>query len=365
MRPHLRAACAGLLLLAVPAIAGVVGRPAEREEDGIKIEIVGRVESLGAGDSFTMTARRATFRVEAGRGAGVLERAAVRPRVGQRVRVTGELIPPDRIEPERVEILAGGLNRPSSVISGTIRNLSLANERMSLVTPEGTVPVEWDQDTEFYRNRAESDARAFRNGEMVRVVGRRRGEGLVLARRVILGGEAVGWENNAAGEIVALDRRTQEAEIDFDGRVETVDLENASLRRRGQRIDFEDLKLGQDVRVQGTRRPRGPIVATSLDVVRQMDDERPAGGLVTLEGRVLGIVDANRSFRIRRADNSQELRVVVTEDTNIVRGATPVSFSAIRVNGRVRVRGTLRTGEGGVDKIDAARVEVLDPPALR
>jgi hypothetical protein len=356
------AAVAAVLLSAVPSGAGLVQRPPMLGEE-IKIELTGRVQSVGVGNSFTISARRTTFRVDSGDG---LERLATKPRVGQRVRVIGEFNPPDRIEADRIEILpgsGGGEGSGSPMLSGSIRSINEGEERLSLATPTGNVQVYWDEETLFYRNRGASSIRSFKVGDSVRVAGRRRVNGTVLARRVILGGQP-GWENNAAGEIVSLDRQDEEARVDFDGRVETVNLKNANIRRRnGQRIEFEDLRTGWDIRVQGTRPPRGESISATLAEVfrtREDEDNQPNGDWETVEGRVTEITDPGRVFKVQRTEPNEVVRVVVDENTNIVRGATKLTFSSIRPNVRVRVRGRMREGSQGNSRIDAGRVEVLN-----
>lgn len=333
-------------------------RPIDNE-DSVRVTVVGRVEAVRQDGSFTVVSRRQSFAVLVPSG-GFGRRPQVR--VGERVRVTGELLENGRIATPDVDVLGGGSlpGRPSNVLSGTIRNINSDQQRLTLQTAEGLVRVDWDDQTEFVRNRNRDSVRGFRVGDSVRVVGRRQPGGDYLARRILFGGTA-GWENGGVGEIISLNARQQTAEVDFDGQVETVDLRNATLRRQNRRLEIDDLRLGWDVRVQGTRQGRGSIQATTLDVVRQLDDDREPGqgqNLRTFEGTVEEINQENNAFRLRPAAGDV-VRVQTNAETRVVRGATTVSFNTLRRGQRVRVRGRVTERENRNDVVEALRIEIL------
>src|SRR5207302_676298 len=117
-----------------------------------------------------------------------------------------------------------------------------------------------------WREGKECPRREFRIGDTVRVAGRRDGLNSITARRVIYGGP-VGWTNGAVGQILSLDKRAHELEVDFDGDVWVVKTNAAVLRLDGRRADLEDLRLDQDVRVFGTGRGSKTVEATNVEVV--------------------------------------------------------------------------------------------------
>lgn len=333
-------------------------RDLRTREEGVQVTAVGRVESVRPDGGFTMSSGRLSFTVYMP-AAGLTRRPSGRASVGDRVRVTGELTERDRIAAEDIEIVGRGAGRPSNVLSGTIRNINTNQQRLTLQTDRGLLRVEWDENTEWTRNRARESARGFRIGDVVRVSARQQPGGDYLARRVIFGGNA-GWENGGVGEIVSLNARSQTAEIDFDGRVETVSLRNATIRRQNRNLEIDDLRLGYDVRIQGTRQGAGgAIQATSVDVVRQLDDDRPGGSQVrTEEGTIEEVFADGRGFRIR-STAGDDVRVLVERDTRIVRGATEVQFNTLRRGQRVRVRGSVTEREERNDLVRALRVELL------
>jgi hypothetical protein len=217
--------------------------------------------------------------------------------------------------------------------------------------------VVWDENTEFIRNGTRGSYREFREGDAVRIIGRRNADGEILARRVLSGGQA-GWTNGGVGELVSLDSRTQEAEVDFDGEVRTVRLNNAEIRRGGRRTDLNGLRLGQDVRVTGTARG-GNIDATLVEVVRNFDDDRtgsdrPGADLRTIEGRVGKVGEERRSFRVDITGGEANSRVEITDETVFVRGTRTVNSNAVQEGQRVRIRARRET-----DRWVALRVEIL------
>ncbi|HTE17713.1 MAG TPA: DUF5666 domain-containing protein [Armatimonadota bacterium] len=330
--------------------------------DTALVNAVGRVASVSGNDNFTLEVRRMTFRVSWGQRA----RFGNTPvRVGDRVRVAGELVEQDRLVVDSVEVVqrgsGGGNGGPgqANVVTGTIRTIDREEQRMVLTTTGGgTVRVSWNPDTEFIRNTVRSGPREFRVGDAVRVVGRREGGNEVLARRVFFGANG-GWVNNRVGEIVGLDSRAREAEVSFEGQVVTVRLQNATIRRAGRELDLNDLRLGQDVRVAGTARGANAVDATLVEIVRagrggdRDDDDRP-GAAQTLEGRIVNVAEGVRSFRISVQGTGDAVRVETNEETNFIRAGARIGFTQLREDQRVRVR-VRREGNDWI----ATRVEVL------
>jgi hypothetical protein len=366
----LLAGLAAMIVMPTVSHAGndrIVGRPLGED---VQVTAVGRIESVRGDGSFVLVANRnltftVTYRPD--RIGTIFDRRPDnrRPRVGDRVRVVGELIDNNRIVAEDLDFVAGGGLRPGSLVTGTIRSINSDQRRMSISTPEGLTRIIWDEDTDFVRNRVRGGIQGFRVGDSVRISGRRQRDGDFLARRIVIGG-AGGFETNSVGEIVSLNARTERAEIDFDGVLEEVDLRNATIRRRGgARADIEDLRLGYDVRVQGTRPvARGPIVATSVEIIRQFDNDRVDGDggrdLRTFEGTVENVANSQASFRIRTG-NGDTIRVEVGPNTRIVRGANEVGITALRRDTRVRVRArvTDEAEEGRTQVVEGLRVEIL------
>lgn len=358
-------ALAAATLAGVPALAQPEIRRPGPGEDVIQVTAVGRVDNLRQDRAFTLNTRRMDFVVMMRPGNTTLgdrifggER---RIREGDRVRVTGELVEQGRIIADDIDILPGGGGidgRPGNTIEGTLRNFSMDDRRFTLVTPgRGALRMVWADDTDWVRDRVRRTPREFRNGDTVRVMATQRPGGEYVARRIVFGG-VPGWENNGVGEIVGLNARSQTAEVDFDGRVETVDLRNATIRRRDRRIDFEDLRTGLDVRVQGTRQGRGAINATTVDVVRSVQGD-DIGELRTVEGEIAEIFQGRDAFRLDQSTGG-DIRVVIRDDTRVVRGATQVGASSLRTGQRVRVRGRVSRNETtNRDYIEALRIEIL------
>jgi hypothetical protein len=229
---------------------------------------------------------------------------------------------------------------------------------LTAAAPDTNLRVTWDEDVEFYRNTTRSGPGEFRVGDRVRVVGRRQGNEF-RARRVVYGGQP-GWTDGGIGEIVSLDARDREAEIDFDGEIWTVRLANAVIRRNQQRMDIDDLRLGNDVRVFGTARGQRAIDATRIEFARNIDGPGagPGGGVgqpgnrEVLEGRIVNVAEGRKAFRIEW--KGATVRILTSDDTDYQRGTLKGSFSNLREGARVRVTAR-RQGEDWL----ASRVEIL------
>jgi uncharacterized protein DUF5666 len=357
MKPYLMGALAAALFVsAAPnALAGGVGAPggagaAPSNEDEVRVQVTGRVESVVDRESFDLVSKGLRFRVAS---SPRFRASETEVRRGDRVRVSGELERSDRILAYSVNIVERGRGgRASNALTGTIRTLDRTGERFTLATPGGNLRVVWDEDTEFIRNSVRSSPREFREGDSVRIIGRRNADGDIEARRVLSGGQA-GWTNGGVGEIVSLDSRNQEAEVDFDGEVRTVRLNNAEIRARGRRGDLNDLRLGHDVRVTGTVRG-GNIDASLVELVRGMGDDRNAQDLRTIEGRVVKVGEERRSFRMDITGGEANSRVEITDETIFLRGIRTVNANALQDGQRVRIR-----ARRDADRWVALRVEIL------
>lgn len=330
-------------------------------EDSIQVTAVGRVQSELPNDVFALQVGNQTFRVSYSSRVAA-NRVAVRR--GDRVRVVGEITEVGRIVADQVQVIdrgrggAGG-PRASTVVTGTIRSIDRQGGLMfvSAAPPDTNLRVTWGDEVEFYRNTTRSGPGEFRNGDRVRIVGRRQGNEL-RARRVVYGGQP-GWTDGAIGEIVSLDARDREAEIDFDGEIWTVRLANAVIRRNQQRMDIDDLRLGNDVRVFGAARGQRAIDATRVEFARNIDGPgsgsgagNPPGNREVFEGRIVNVAEGKRGFRIE--SRGMMVRFLDTDDTVYQRGTAKSTFSSLREGLRVRVTAR-RQGEDW----QAIRVELL------
>lgn len=238
-----------------------------QKEDGARIQAVGRVRDVDPQRAtFTLRVRDMVFKVS--QYIGKVEHN--RPlRDGQRVRVFGDLVSQDRIEADKIEIPEGDRNddrgSKANTVSGVIRDINIGERRLTVEAALGRVSVKYDDDTEFYFNDKPSGARQFKPGDTVRVVGRRTGLNSILARRILQGGRA-GWVNGGVGEVVALDKRAQEIDVDFDGEVWVVRVNRARIRRGPANIQIDELRIGEDVRVSGTALTGKTVDATTVEV---------------------------------------------------------------------------------------------------
>lgn len=249
-------------------------------DDGVRVQVFGRVRSADA-NSFVLVVKNMTYRVQATRR-NVTSRQDVHE--GDRVRVFGDLIAQDRIDAGQVQIVeraaaeeqATSEGVPRRGITGTIKEIDRQSGRMVLTVPAGNLRVQMDGDTIYMRGGQAARLSEFRIGESVRVVGERSAPNAIAARRVVFGDaqtqtqtQARTWTSGATGEIVSLDNRTKEIEIDFDGDVYTVKAVNAAIRHTDkQSIQFDDLRLEHQVRVYGTVRGAKTIEATRIEAIR-------------------------------------------------------------------------------------------------
>jgi len=244
------------------------------QDDGAKVQLFGRVRSAERG-SFVLAVRGMTFHVSAQRRE-VTSRQDVRE--GDRVRVFGDMLGGDHIDAEQVQIVerahveqpAEAL-RPSGrmsphTLTGTVREVDLKGRRMVVAVPAGNLQVDVDEDTNYWRDGAQCHLRDFRVGDTVRVAGKRSAPNAITARKIAYGGP-VGWSNGAAGEILSLDKRARELEVDFDGQVCVVKLGSAPIRVDTRRVEMDDLRLDQEVRVFGTARGANTVEASKVEVV--------------------------------------------------------------------------------------------------
>lgn len=263
----------GLTLVAGGAahaqLSGILDRNDRDSRYGTEFVLVrtrGRVESVSSSDRFVLSSKGMRFRVD-------YRSVGNRPnlRVGDQVHLSGQLVEQDRITAEELEVTQRGRgDRASTVLTGQIRSINRQTGRLSIETPRGPVSVGYNAETEWVRNNNRSRLEEFRVGDNVRIVGFEGRENVWRARRVIQGGRA-GYVTGGVGEIVGLDARDQEIEVDFEGEIWTVRLRGATLRRANRPIQLDNLRLGQDVRVTGTARAGDRRVdATAVDVLRDL-----------------------------------------------------------------------------------------------
>jgi len=256
-------------------LGGILDRDRDRDRenrpagDFVIIRTRGRVESITSPERFVISSKGLRFRVDYRQVTG---RSTLR--VGDQVHVTGQLVEQDRITAEELEVSqrggGGRGDRASTVLSGQIRSINRQTGRISVDTPRGPVAVGYNTDTEWMRNNGRSRLEDFKVGDNVRIVGFEGRENVWRARRVIQGGRA-GYQAGSVGEIVGLDARNQEMEVDFEGEIWTVRMRGATLRRSNRPIQMDDLRLGQDVRITGTSRAGDRRVdATAVDVLRDL-----------------------------------------------------------------------------------------------
>lgn len=351
---YVGAIAVGLLIATAPGINAQIIRPSvggTAADDGVQVTATGRVQSVSGLEQFVLETRRMTFRVSYRSRIG---QQAIRS--GERVRVTGELVEQDRIIADSLQVVGGGTGRPggrlSRVTTGTIRDIDRTGRRMSVTTSAGVMRVTWDDETEFTRETTRSSPREFRVGDEVRIVGSRTGNDLT-ARRVLYGGRP-GFNNGGVGEIVSLDARAQEMEVDFDGEVVTVRMRNATIRRGNRPAEIDDLRLGQDVRVTGTARGRDTIDASQVEVVRMGEGGRVGNDsdVQTFSGRIVNVAEGLKTFRVQ-VTGGREVRFTTDEDTSFLRGTSRSSFRALQDGQQVRVRAR----RDGADWV-AQRVEI-------
>ncbi|MFN3651937.1 MAG: DUF5666 domain-containing protein [Armatimonadota bacterium] len=263
------------VLAATMAAAQILPRDTQTalNEEGIRVQAYGRVREVVDRDTFVIAVEGMTFRVFAQRGAVPAGRTISR---GDTVRIFGDLKGTERIHANQVQFVRSGgrdddRDRPvrgqSRTVEGTIREIDRQGNYIQVTVPAGNVRVTIDRDTTFLRNGTASRLRDFKTGERVRIVGERAGLNAINARRVLFGGRA-GWTNNAVGEVVGLDSRNREIDVDFDGEVWTVKVDRANFRGRGQQFGLNDLRLGQDVRVSGSSTGTRTVNATAIELVR-------------------------------------------------------------------------------------------------
>lgn len=263
------------LLAASTAIAQILPRDAQTalNQEGIRLQAYGRVREVVDRDTFTVTVNNMTFRVFAERGSLPPGQTISR---GDTVRIFGDLREQERIHASQVQIVRRGgggndgrVSRQSRTVEGAIREIDRQGNYVVVTVPAGNVRVNIDRDTNFLRDSRQSRLRDFKVGERVRVVGERSGINSIEARRIVFGGRS-GWTNNAVGEIVSLDNRNREMEVDFDGEVWTVKVDRAAFRGPGaSRFSLANLRLGQDVRVTGTASGNRTVNATAVELVRE------------------------------------------------------------------------------------------------
>lgn len=230
-----------------------------RERPGVQVVAVGRVQEAPTGGvSLTLEANNMTFTVNLA-NPRFTERAAWRK--GDLVRVVGELVERNRIQATEVKVLdsrgdnvgGGGDGDASRTrLTGKVRGLNRETGEFNLNTGTGEpTRVRIGERTEIFRGTEKVGRGQLQAGDEVRVIGVRR-ERMLNAQRIEIGPAAAGWSNGAIGEIVSINARNNEMEVDFGGQTWVVKIQNARLRRNEQRAELSDFRVGRDVRVFGT-----------------------------------------------------------------------------------------------------------------
>jgi hypothetical protein len=271
---------AALFVSAAPFVAAQGGGVARvpfptRLEEGVTLQAVGRVTAVTPGQAeFTLSTGRVTLRVRADRRL----RDNPNVRVGDRVRVQGDMVDNGLVEAEAIYIVDRG--RPggggpgqgnSDFVNGQIRRFDRDSTEFVLDSSDDrNVRVSFNESTVFVRDGNVARPRDFRVGDTVRVIGRRIDRNEFRARRVVANARA-GWVNNAIGEIISINGRTRTLEVDFDGEVWTVQARTAGIFRNNRRLEIDDLRVGQDIRVQGRGAGGRQVGAERIEVVRDQD----------------------------------------------------------------------------------------------
>lgn len=274
----------GLIAMALAASAGVLsgsaahaqfGALGERDledkpgPDFVVVRARGRVESMTGSDRFVLSSKGMRFRVDYRP-----KDRRVNFRQGDQVHLRGALTEPDRITASELVVTERGRReRVSRTLTGTLSQVNRNTRRLVVDTAGRKVTVVYNDRTEFFRNSGRGSATDFRVGEAVRIVGAPGADRVVVARRIYSGGRP-GFTSGAVGEIVGLDARDQEIDVDFDGEVWTVRLRQATLKRANRRLQIEDLRLGQDVRVNGSARPDRNVDASAVEVLLDPSRDR-------------------------------------------------------------------------------------------
>jgi hypothetical protein len=133
------------------------------------------------------------------------------------------------------------------------------------------------------------------------------------------------------------------AEVEFTGVISALDPANRSLvvagrrvltngstliRRRGDPVGFDALRVGQRVEVKGVAQPDGAVLASRITI-----EEEPPQAEVEFTGVISALDPANRSLVVAGR------RVLTNGSTLIRRRGDPVGFDALRVGQRVEVKG--------------------------
>lgn len=283
---------------AIPALPASALQFGQGGPERVQVDIIGRATDVGR-DTMTVESRGLTFRVRLRN-----PEDSRRLQRGDQVRVMGDLIERDVVDASRVQLNQrnlggfgdrgrdrddddrgrggrnrdrigergrdGGPSRRSERLVGTIQRINRDEGFMRLRTQDQrVVRVEFDDDTQFVRNRARSSVGAFTEGSSVQVIGRRRGDDAFEAR-IVASNSRAGWSNGAVGEVVSVDRSAQRMQVDFLGEVWDVNLRGATLRRsNSDRVRLDDLEAGDVVRVQGTAAGGSrTVTARTVDLLR-------------------------------------------------------------------------------------------------
>jgi len=112
---------------------------------------------------------------------------------------------------------------------------------------------------------------------------------------------------------------------------------NTLVRRRGDPVGFDRLRVGQVVEVRGTSQPDGSVLANRITIEEELDQE------VEFTGTIASISDSRPGATLVVAG-----RTVRTNTNTVVRRrGDPVGFDRMRVGQRVEIKG-LQQPDGSV-----------------
>ncbi|MFA6958056.1 MAG: DUF5666 domain-containing protein [Thermoanaerobaculia bacterium] len=272
-------------------------------------------------------------------------------------------------------------NVPSSVatgetvrIDGRVATVTPELSELKLETPGGVLlSVATNETTLIRRDGTAIALKDIEVGSIARVVGKTTGERTLLALQIDIRTKELPRRDMIVGQVAEIRAadRTLLINPHRDGPgtavLETVRAdERTEIYRRGERIRFDDIALGDFVMAQGTFDASRVLLATRIDIA---DLPAPAPKIA---GRVLEVSAATRQLTVAVERGwmhdapTGPVTVVVTDTTKIYRDREQVRFDAIKAGDFIVVAGTWRDDKALVaDTIHlASRPDFPPMPAI-
>jgi hypothetical protein len=224
-------------------------------------------------------------------------------------------------------------DRADVFLTGTVRSVSgtSSSYRITLQVFGNNYEVRTDRSTNILRSNEWSiNSGLFRRGDRISVEGILEEGNRIYARSITTNSNAI----NGVSVITRIVHSMDSIEvIDSGGQRATVAVtRNTDIYRGRQRLDLEDLQVGDRIQIELDRDNRGRLVAERIDVVSEQNRN-------TLSGRVSDVESRNQLLWIRTEDQ-RTIRVDVGQ-AEIVRGGKTVRFNDIREGDTIRVSGDL------------------------